>query len=112
MPAPVDRGRYVRFGPFEADLLLGELRSNGRKARLQEQPFQILAILLEQPGEVVTREEFRRRLWPTDTFVDFEHGINAAVKRQREALDDTADNPRFVESLARRSDFPASSPTD
>jgi Tol biopolymer transport system component/DNA-binding winged helix-turn-helix (wHTH) protein len=92
----------MRFGIFEADLRAGELRRNGIKIRLQEQPFQVLAILLERPGELVTREELRSRLWPADTFVDFDHGLNAAVKRLRDALSDSAENPRFIETLARR----------
>jgi len=92
----------ISFGTFEADLRAGELRRDGRKIRLQEQPFQVLAMLLERPGEIVTREELRGRLWPVDTFVDFDHGLNAAVKRLRDALGDSAENPRFVETLARR----------
>jgi Tol biopolymer transport system component/DNA-binding winged helix-turn-helix (wHTH) protein len=92
----------IRFGIFEADTRAGELRRKGVKVRLQEQPFEVLAMLLERPGEVVTREELRSRLWPADTFVDFDHGVNAAVKRLRDALGDSADNPRFVETLARR----------
>jgi len=95
-------GTLVRFGIFEVDLRAGELRRNGLKVKLQEQPFQLLVMLLEHPGEVVTREEIQQKLWPSDTFVDFEHSINAAVKRLREALDDSADNPRFVETLHRR----------
>jgi Tol biopolymer transport system component/DNA-binding winged helix-turn-helix (wHTH) protein len=92
----------VSFGPFEVNLRAGELRRNGSKVRLQEQPFQVLAMLLERPGDIVTREELRNRLWPADTFVDFDHGLNAAVKRLRDALGDSAENPRFVETLARR----------
>jgi Tol biopolymer transport system component/DNA-binding winged helix-turn-helix (wHTH) protein len=92
----------VRFGIFEVDLRAGELRRNGIKVRLQEQPFQVLAMLLEKPGEVVTREDLRNRLWSSDTFVDFDHGLNAAVKRLRDALGDSAENPRFVETMARR----------
>jgi len=92
----------IRFGTFEADLRAAELRRNGIKIRLQEQPFQVLAMLLERPGEIVTREELRSRLWPADTFVDFDHGLNAAVKRLRDALSDSAENPRFIETLARR----------
>jgi DNA-binding winged helix-turn-helix (wHTH) protein/Tol biopolymer transport system component len=92
----------VNFGSFEVDLRAGELRRSGSKVRLQEQPFQVLTMLLERPGEVVTREELRNRLWPADTFVDFDHGLNAAVKRLRDALGDSAENPRFVETLARR----------
>jgi Tol biopolymer transport system component/DNA-binding winged helix-turn-helix (wHTH) protein len=92
----------ISFGTFEVDLHAGELRRDGRKIRLQEQPFQVLAMLLERPREIVTREELHGRLWPADTFVDFDHGLNAAVKRLRNALGDSAENPRFVETLARR----------
>jgi Tol biopolymer transport system component/DNA-binding winged helix-turn-helix (wHTH) protein len=92
----------VRFGVFEANLRSAELRKDGRKVKLQDQPFQLLAVLLERPGEIVTREELRIRLWPADTFVDFDHGLNAAIKRLRDALGDSAENPRFVETLARR----------
>jgi Tol biopolymer transport system component/DNA-binding winged helix-turn-helix (wHTH) protein len=92
----------VRFGVFEANLASAELRKSGQKIKLQEQPFQVLTILLENPGEVVTREQFRATLWPADTFVDFDHGLNAAIKRLRDALGDSADSPRFVETLARR----------
>src|SRR5690349_10016125 len=103
MATPAGHGlAVVRFGVFEVDLRAGELRRNGSKVRLQEQPFQILAMLLERPGEIVTREELRERLWPADTFVDFDHSINAATKRLRDALQDSAENPRFVETLARR----------
>jgi TolB-like protein/DNA-binding winged helix-turn-helix (wHTH) protein/Tfp pilus assembly protein PilF len=91
----------VRFGVFEVDLRAGELHRNGVRVRLQEQPFQLLVALLERPGEVVTREELRRRLWSADTFVDFDHSLNAAVKRLREALGDSASSPRFVETLPR-----------
>jgi len=92
----------IRFGTFEADLRAGELRHNGVKIRLQEQPFQVLAMLLERPGEIVTREELHSRLWPADTFVDFDHGLNAAVKRLRDALGDSAENPRFIQTIPRR----------
>jgi Tol biopolymer transport system component/DNA-binding winged helix-turn-helix (wHTH) protein len=95
-------GSTVRFGIFEANLASAELRKNGQKIKLQEQPFQVLTILLENPGEIVTREQFRATLWPADTFVDFDHGLNAAIKRLRDALGDSADSPRFVETLARR----------
>jgi len=92
----------VRFGPFEVDFRAGELLKNGRRIRLQDQPLQVLAMLLEKPGEVVTREELRKRLWPEDTFVDFDHGLNNAINRLREALNDSADTPRFIETLPRR----------
>ncbi len=90
------------FGVFELDLRAGELRKHGLRVRLQEQPFQVLAMLLEHPGEVVTREELQRRLWPADTFVDFDHGLNKAISKIREALGDSAESPRFVETVARR----------
>ena len=92
----------IRFGTFELDQDAGELRHEGNKIRLQEQPLQILQILLEQPGKVILREELRKRVWPSDTFVDFDHGINNAIKRLREALGDTAEMPRYVETLPRR----------
>src|SRR5882762_490204 len=92
----------VRFGSFELDLRAGELRRQGVKLKLQEQPFQILAMLLEQPGQVVTREELRSRLWPVDTFVDFDHSLNKAINKLREALGDSAETPRFIETLAKR----------
>ena len=94
--------RPIRFGVFEADLQAEELRKNGAKVKLEGQPFQILALLLERPGHVVTREEVKQKLWPTNTFVDFEHSINAAVNRLRDALDDSAETPRFIETLPRR----------
>jgi len=94
--------RLIRFGVFELDLRSGELQRQGRKIRLEGQPVQVLICLLENPGELVTREELHRKLWPADTFVNFEHGLNAAVKRLRQALNDSADNPRFVETLPRR----------
>jgi TolB-like protein/DNA-binding winged helix-turn-helix (wHTH) protein/Tfp pilus assembly protein PilF len=94
--------RLIRFGTFELDLRSGELQKQGRKIRLEGQPVQVLVCLLDNPGELVTREELHRRLWPADTFVNFEHGLNAAVKRLRRALNDSADNPRFVETLPRR----------
>jgi hypothetical protein len=83
----------VCFGEFEMDEHAGELRKEGIKVRLQEQPLQILQVLLERPGEVVTRKDLRKRVWPTDTFVDFDHGINNAIKRLREAVEDTANTP-------------------
>jgi TolB-like protein/DNA-binding winged helix-turn-helix (wHTH) protein/Tfp pilus assembly protein PilF len=102
MPEPTGPLQAVRFGVFEADLRSGELRKHGLRIKLQEQPFQILAMLLERPGEVVTREELRLKLWPGDTFVDFDHGLNNAINRLREALNDSADAPRFIETLPRR----------
>ena len=102
MPVPQNNSRIARFGVFELDLSAGELRKNGRKLRLQEQPFQILALLLERAGNVVTREELRQKLWPADTFVDFDHGLNTAVNKLREVLGDSASSPRFIETLARR----------
>lgn len=94
--------KVVRFGVFEVDLVSGELRKNGTRVRLQEQPFRILTMLLERPGEMVTREELRSALWADDTFVDFDHGLNTAVNKVREALNDAAANPRFVQTVARR----------
>jgi len=92
----------IRFGIFEVDLQTGELRRQGSKVKLQEQPFQVLTMLLERPGEVVTREEFQKELWTADTFVDFERGLNRAINKLREALADDADTPRFIETLPRR----------
>ncbi|MGA2631408.1 MAG: winged helix-turn-helix domain-containing protein, partial [Terriglobia bacterium] len=102
MPDPTTLPHLVRFGIYEVNLRAGELRRDGAKIKLQEQPFKVLAMLLERPGEIVTREELEKALWSTDTFVDFEHGLNKAINKIREALDDSADNPRFVETLARR----------
>jgi DNA-binding winged helix-turn-helix (wHTH) protein/TolB-like protein len=92
----------IRFGIFEVDLQAGELRRQGVRIKLQQQPFQVLAMLLERPGEVVTREEIQKRLWPADTFVDFDRGLNRATNRPRESLGDDADSPRFIETLPRR----------
>src|SRR5215470_3453612 len=93
----------VRFGEFELDQHAGELRKkDGTRVRLQEQPLLILRILLEQPGKITAREELRKRIWPSDTFVDFDHGINNAIKRLREALGDTAETPLYIETLPRR----------
>jgi len=92
----------IRFGAFEADLLSGELRKSGIRLKIQDRPFQILVILLEHPGLVVTREQLQKRLWPEDTFVDFEHGLNTAINKLRDALSDEADNPRFIETLPKR----------
>jgi DNA-binding winged helix-turn-helix (wHTH) protein/Tol biopolymer transport system component len=97
-----EASRTRRFGVFELDLRAGELRRGGVKVKIQEQPFQVLSLLLEKPGDVVTREDLRNRLWPADTFVDFDHSLNAAIRRVREALGDSAENPTFVETVARR----------
>jgi DNA-binding winged helix-turn-helix (wHTH) protein len=94
--------RRFRFGAFEVEAATGELRRQGIRIRLSAQPFQVLCMLLERPGEVLTREEISRQLWPDGTFVDYEHGVNSAVNRIREAIGDTASSPRFVETLARR----------
>ena len=92
----------VRFAEFEADLRTGELRRDGRLLKVQGKPFQVLSALLVRPGDLVTREELRQSLWPADTFVDFEHGLNTAINKVREALRDSASNPRFIETLPRR----------
>ena len=94
--------QHFSFGAFEVDWEAGEVRKHGIRLKLQEQPFQVLALLLRRPGQVVTREELRTQLWSADTFVDFEHGLNSAINKLREALGDSADNPRFVETLPRR----------
>jgi cholera toxin transcriptional activator len=99
--SPRSAPRY-RFGTFEADAATGELRRRGIRIKLNTQPFQVLLMLLERPGDLVTREEISRNLWPDGTFVDFDHGVNSAVNRIREALGDAAATPRFVETLARR----------
>lgn len=95
-------GRLVRFGSFELDIETGELRKSGVKVPLQEQPFRVLAMLVERPGQLVTREQLRGRLWPDAVFVDFDHGLNKAVAKIRRALGDLAESPRFVETLERR----------
>jgi TolB-like protein/Tfp pilus assembly protein PilF len=100
--ASPDQSHIVRFGVFEVDLRAGELRKSGARIRVQEQPFQILVMLLERPDEPVSREELRRKLWPGGTFVDFEHGVNSAVARLRDLLGDSADSPRYIETLPRR----------
>src|SRR5450432_707837 len=99
-PSPLSQP--VRFDVFEVDLRAGELRKHGIKIRLQEQPFLILQTLLETPGQIVTSEELQTKIWPGDTFVDFDHGLHAAVNRLRQALGDAADKPRFVETVSRR----------
>jgi len=102
MASAPNGNQRIQFGIFEMDMKAGELRRNGTRIHLQEQPFQILTILLEHSGEVVTREELRGRLWPADTYVDFDHSLNAAVRRLRDALGDSAENPKFIETVARR----------
>jgi DNA-binding winged helix-turn-helix (wHTH) protein len=102
MAVPHNNSRVARFGVFELDLNAGELRKSGVKLRLQGQPFQVLALLLERAGEVVTREELQQKLWPSDTFVDFDHSLNTAINKVREVLGDSASSPRYVETLARR----------
>ena len=102
MRIPSTAHQIVRFGIFEADLDAGELRKGGLKLKLQEQPFQLLALLLSRPGEMVTREDIQQKLWPNGTFVDFDRGVNAAVRRLRETLGDDADNPKFIETMPRR----------
>jgi Tol biopolymer transport system component/DNA-binding winged helix-turn-helix (wHTH) protein len=102
MNDPAVNSKSLRFGLFELDLEARELRKSGLRIKLQEQPFQILAMLLERPGEIVTREELQKRLWPEDTFVDFDLSLNSAVKKLRQALSDDSENPRFIETLYRR----------
>jgi cholera toxin transcriptional activator len=102
MAVPQNNSRVARFGVFELDLRAGELRKSGVKLRLQGQPFQVLALLLERAGEVVTREELQQKLWPSDTFVDFDHSLNTAINKVREVLGDSASSPRYVETLSRR----------
>src|SRR5271157_2106747 len=104
---PVPEGQkpngVIRFGVFEFDSASGELRKDGKaRPRLQGQPLDVLLQLLERPGEIITREELRQRLWPADTFVDFDHSLNTVINKLREALSDSAANPRFIETLARR----------
>src|SRR4029077_15003437 len=101
MPQERPNGTF-RFGIYEADPDSGELRKSGLRLRVQEQPFQVLLALLAPPGEVVTRDEVRQNLWPSDTFVDFDHSLNTVINKLREALSDSASNPRFIETLARR----------
>src|SRR5215467_13788149 len=102
MPIPASKSRVVRFGVFEVDLQEEELRKSGIRIKLQDQPFQILTMLLDRPGQTVTRDELRQKLWPADTFVDFDHSLNSSIKKLREALGDDSENPRFIETLHRR----------
>src|SRR6516162_3357935 len=92
----------ARFDSFEVDLRTGELRKGGHRIKLQEQPFRVLSLLLRMPGELVSREDLHQELWPADTFVDFDHGLNSAIARLREALGDSADKPRYIETVAKR----------
>ena len=102
MVSPGRVSGVIRFDVFEVDLRAGELYKAGRKIKLQIQPFCVLALLLERPGEVITRGEFEKRLWPEDTFVDFDHSLNTAIRKLRQALGDDKEKPRFVETLPKR----------
>ena len=102
MPDDPSTPLIVRFGVFEVNLTAGELRRQGLKIHLPEQAFRVLALLLERPGLLFTREDLRAQLWPADTFVDFDHGLNTAIYKIRRALGDSAASPRFVETVARR----------
>src|SRR6201995_65738 len=102
MDGATKRDRVLRFSVFEVDLGSGELFKQGRKVKLQGQPFELLLALLERPGAVITREELKQKVWPSDTIIDFDHGLNRAVNKVREALGDSADTPRFIETLPRR----------
>src|ERR1043166_5302451 len=102
MGQSADLHRILCFGSFEVDVGCGELRRQGLKIRLQDQPFRLLVLLLDHAGDVVTREQVRETLWPADTFVDFDHSLNTAVRKLREALGDSAEAPRYVETVARR----------
>src|SRR5215469_2932815 len=102
MGQPPGRSTTYQFGIFELDLATGELHRKGIRVRLQGKPFQVLALLLERPGRIVTRDELREQLWPAGAYVEFEAGLNAAVKKLRRALGDSANNPRFIETIPRR----------
>src|SRR5215469_9122242 len=95
-------GRFLRFGPFELDLRAGELRRNGGRVRVPDQSIKVLTMLVQSSGEVVTRKELHQELWPNGTIVEFDNGINAVIRRLREALEDSAETPRFIETLPRR----------
>ena len=99
---PVGENQTFRFGPFVLDTQCGQLRKDGVGLKLQGQPIQVLEILLQKPGQLVTREEIRQRLWTSDTFVDFDHSLNTAVKKLRQTLGDEADTPRYIETLPKR----------
>src|SRR5262245_46458144 len=102
MSSPTPAISSIKFGPFELDLRSGDLKRNGQRERLQGQPAQLLVVLVSRRGELVTREELRAQLWPEDTFVDFDHGLNNAVNRIREVLGDSAASPRYIETIPRR----------
>ena len=102
MTSEANASRPIQFGDFSVDPRAGELFKKGTRIKLQQQPFQVLSILLERPGDLVTREELRERIWPADTFVDFDHSLNTAVKKLRQALDDSVEKPRYVETLPRK----------
>ena len=102
MPLPIPPQGVVRFGLFELDLVTGELRKSGLRVRLQEQAFRVLALLVDRPGDLITHEELKARIWPEAVFVDFEHGLHKAVNKLRHALGESAGTPRFVETLPRR----------
>ena len=102
MPEPVPVPQFVTFAEFQLDPRAGELFRSGQKVKIQERPFQVLSILLQHAGELVTREELRQRIWPADTFVDFDHSVAVAVSKVREALRDSAEKPRFIETVGRR----------
>jgi DNA-binding winged helix-turn-helix (wHTH) protein len=102
MTPPTSTQAIARFGPYEIDVRSGEVRKFGVRVKLGEQPLRILILLMERPGELVTREELRDRLWSHDTFVDFDHSLNSAVQRLRESLSDTADKARWIETVPRR----------
>jgi DNA-binding winged helix-turn-helix (wHTH) protein len=102
MDAPASSSRRLRTGLFEIDLASGEVYKEGRKVSLQEQPFRVLAVLLERPGEIVTREELQSRLWPADTYVGFDEGKNTAIRKLRVAFGDSVENPRFFQTIPRR----------
>src|SRR5437660_8209580 len=102
MESDPNQNRLAQFGPYQANLRTGELRKHGIRLRLQEQPFQVLAMLLANPGELVTREQLQKRLWPADTFVDFDHGLNTAINKLREVLSDSSATPKYIETLPRR----------
>src|SRR5215468_4770362 len=102
MPSSSPTSKFVQFGVFELDLQRGELRRNGARVRLQEQPLKVLQLLLENPGQIVNREQLRSRIWPANTYVEFDQGLYSAVARLRDALGDSSEGPRFVETVARR----------